>query len=73
MLRTGEGVTANADDERLAKADVCSLSDGLVCQGTRTRDDTDLARLVDVTGLDTQLASGRVDDTRAVRSNETRL
>ena len=73
MLCTREGVSTDTNAKRLAKTDICGLSDGLVCQGTRTRDDTDLARLVDVTGLDTQLASGRVDDTRAVRSNETRL
>ena len=35
-----EGVTANADTQRLAKADVGRLRDSLVREGTRARDDT---------------------------------
>ena len=34
---------------------------------------TDAARLVNSTGLDTHLAALRVDDTGAVRANETRF
>ena len=35
-----EGVTADADTQRLAKADVGRLRNSLVCEGTRPRDDT---------------------------------
>ena len=53
---TGEGVTTDADDQRLTKAGLGGLVDGLVGQGTGTRDDTDTATLVDETGHDTDLA-----------------
>ena len=39
MLRAGEGVTADTDDERLAKSDTGRLRDGLVREGARARDD----------------------------------
>ena len=38
VLRAGEGVTADTDDERLAESDTGRLRDGLVREGTRTRD-----------------------------------
>jgi len=53
---TGEGVTANTDNERLSKAGLGGLVDGLVGEGTGTRDDTDAAALVDEAGHDTDLA-----------------
>jgi hypothetical protein len=37
--RAGEGVTADANDERLAQADVGRLGDGLVVEGAGARDD----------------------------------
>lgn len=40
MLGAGEGVTADTDDERLAKADIGRLRDGLVRERTGTGDDT---------------------------------
>lgn len=52
----GEGVTADTNDERLAKTSLGGLVDGLVGQGTGTGDDTDTAALVDETGHDTDLA-----------------
>lgn len=52
----GEGVTADTDNERLTKAGLGGLVDGLVGQGTRTGDDTDTTALVDEAGHDTDLA-----------------
>lgn len=52
----GEGVTTDTDDERLAKAGLGGLVDGLVGQGTGAGDDTDAAALVDEAGHDTDLA-----------------
>ena len=40
VLGAGEGVTADTDDERLAKANTGRLRDGLVGERARTRDDT---------------------------------
>lgn len=53
---TGEGVTTDTDNERLTKAGLGSLVDGLVGQGTGTGDDTDTTALVDEAGHDTDLA-----------------
>lgn len=68
-----EGITADADAQRLAKANFGGLVDSLVGQGARTRDDANLALRVNVTGHDANFAFARLDDARAVRSNETRL
>ena len=40
MFRAGEGVTTNTDDEGLTEANAGCLRDGLVREGSRTRDDT---------------------------------
>lgn len=68
-----EGVTANADDERLAKAGLGGLVDGLVGQSAGTRDDTDAAALVDEAGHDADLALARGDDAGAVGADQTGL
>lgn len=73
MLSTREGVTTDTNAKRLAQANVGRLRDGLVRQGTRTRDDADFAWLVDVPGLDTHLATKGVDNARAIGADETRL
>lgn len=52
----GEGVTTDTNDERLTKTGLGGLVDGLVGQGTGTRDDTDTTPLVDETRHDTDLA-----------------
>lgn len=88
MLGPGEGVTADTDDERLAKTDAGCLRDSLVRERTGTGDDTcgirqsrtllarwttrltNSAGRVDDTGLNTHLATDRVDDTGAVGTDE---
>lgn len=40
VLRAREGVAADTDAEGLAEADLGRCVDGLVGEGTRTRDDT---------------------------------
>ncbi len=40
VLRAREGVTADADDERLAETNASRLCDGLVCERAGTGDDT---------------------------------
>lgn len=68
-----EGISSDSNDERLSESDSGGLVNGLVVEGSRTRDDSDLSRHVDMSGHDTHLATSRVDDTRAVRSNHPRL
>lgn len=53
---TGEGVTTDTDDERLAKTSLGRLVHGLICEGTGTRDNTNTATLVDKSRHDTDLA-----------------
>lgn len=53
---TGEGVTTDTDDERLAKTGLGRLVHGLIGEGTGTRDDTNTATLVDKSRHDTDLA-----------------
>jgi hypothetical protein len=53
---SGEGVTANADDERLTKAGLGGLVDGFVGEGSRAGDDTDAAALVDEAWHDSDFA-----------------
>lgn len=50
---SAEGITADTNDERLAKAGLGGLVDGLVGEGSGTRHDTDAATLVDEAGHDT--------------------
>jgi hypothetical protein len=53
---SGEGVTADSDDERLSEAGLGGLVHGFVGQGSRAGDDTDAAALVDEAGHDSDLA-----------------
>lgn len=68
-----ERITANADNGRLAKVVLGGLVDGFVSESTRARDDTNLSLLMNVTRHDTNLAFTGLDDTGAVRANESRL
>lgn len=53
---SGEGVTADADNERLTKAGLGSLVDGLVGEGSGAGDDADATALVDEARHDADLA-----------------
>ena len=66
-------ITADTDDSGLAKALGRGLIDSLVGQSTRAGDDTDLALGVDVTRHDSNLALARLNNARAVGSNESSL
>lgn len=68
-----EGITSNTYDERLAKACLCGLVDGLVGQGSRSRDNTNAAALVNESGHDTDLALSWSDKTWAVGAYQTCL
>lgn len=70
---SAEGVTANADDERLAEAGLRGLVDGLVGQGTGTGDDANATALVDEAGHDADLAPAGGDDAGAVGADEAGL
>lgn len=69
----GEGVTTNADNERLAQTGLGGLVDGLVGQSAGTGDDADAAALVDEAGHDADLALAGGDEARAVGADETGL
>src|SRR5690606_38682054 len=58
-------VASNTDAGRLAQAHLGGLLDRFIGQGARTRDDADLARLVDVARHDADLALARGDDAGA--------
>lgn len=70
---SGEWVTADTDDEGLAKTALGGLVDGLVGEGSGTRNDADAAALVDETWHDTDLALAWGDDTWAVRADQAGL
>jgi hypothetical protein len=53
---SGEGVTADTDNERLTKAGLGSLVDSLVGEGSGAGDDTDATALVDEARHDADLA-----------------
>jgi hypothetical protein len=53
---SGEGVTTNANNERLTKAGLGGLVDSFVGKSTGARDDTNAAALVDESRHDTNLA-----------------
>eukprot|EP00050_Salpingoeca_kvevrii_P006215 m.288062 g.288062 ORF g.288062 m.288062 type:complete len:325 (+) comp11893_c0_seq1:162-1136(+) len=72
-IGTVEGITANADAERLAKANAGGLADSLVGEGAGARNDADAARHVNVAGHDANLAGARLDDAGAVGADEARL
>jgi len=69
----GKGVTADADDKRLAQPGLGGLIDSFVGQGAGTRDDADTPTFVDETGHDANLALAWSDDARAVGADETGL
>lgn len=69
----GEWVTANSNNKRLAKTCLCSLVDSLVCQSSRSRDDTNATALVDKSGHNTNLALAWRNDTWAIGSDQTSL
>mmetsp|Transcript_11109 Transcript_11109/g.26212 ORF Transcript_11109/g.26212 Transcript_11109/m.26212 type:complete len:306 (+) Transcript_11109:112-1029(+) len=68
-----EGVAANAHAGALAHAGHRGLVHRLICQSARPADDTDLACLVNITRHNAHLALTRLDDARAVRTNQARL
>mmetsp|Transcript_70042 Transcript_70042/g.200741 ORF Transcript_70042/g.200741 Transcript_70042/m.200741 type:complete len:230 (-) Transcript_70042:437-1126(-) len=68
-----EGVAADADASRLAKAGLRRLVHRLICESARPAHDADLARHVDVPRHDAHLALPRLDDTGAIRADEAAL
>lgn len=70
---TVERITANADNGRLTEVILRGLVDGLVREGTGARDDTNLSLLMNVTRHDTNLAFAGLDNTGAVRTDESSL
>ena len=68
-----KGVATDADNGRLTKALCGRLVDGLVCEGTGTGHDSDLALGVDVAGHNADLALAWLDNTWAVWSDKTSL
>ena len=72
-VRAVERIAADAHHRRLAQAVLRRLRHRLVRQRARARHHADLALLVDVPGHDADLALARLDDTGAVRTDQTRL
>ena len=70
---TVEGVTSNTDNGRLTETLRGSLIDGLVSESTGARDNTDFTLGVNISRHDTDLALARLDDTWAVRADQTSL
>ena len=68
-----EGVTADADNGRLAEVVLRGLVNGFVGQSAGAGNNTNLSLLVDVAGHDADLALARLDDARAVGANQPRL
>ena len=68
-----ERISTNADAGGLAKAHIGGLSDGLVGQSTRAGHHSDFSLLVDISRHDTNLALIGLDNTRAVRANQSTL
>lgn len=68
-----ERITANADAQRLAKADFGCLVNSFVGERARTRHNANLALGVNVSGHDADLALARLDDAWAVGTDQTRL
>mmetsp|Transcript_44063 Transcript_44063/g.58469 ORF Transcript_44063/g.58469 Transcript_44063/m.58469 type:complete len:225 (+) Transcript_44063:274-948(+) len=68
-----EGVATDADNSRLAETLRGRLVDGLVGEGARAGDHTDLTLGVDVARHDADLALARLDNAGAVRANQARL
>lgn len=70
---TGKGVTSDTDNEGLTETDLGGLVNGLVGEGTGSRNDTDSASLVDGRGHDTDLALAGGDDTGTVGADKSGL
>ncbi|KAH3659667.1 hypothetical protein OGATHE_005712 [Ogataea polymorpha] len=66
-------VTSHSDDQRLAQTDLGGLVDGLVREGSRSRNNADSALFVDVLGHDSDLALLWSNDSRTVRSDQSGL
>ena len=71
-IRAVEGVATNPDARRLAQAGHGRLMDGLVRQGTRPRHNSNLALRVDVARHDADLALAGLDNSGAVRADQSR-
>ena len=72
MRETSYRIAADADAGRLAVAARSQLPHCFVGQRSRPRDYTDAARLVNVTRHDADLALARRDDSRTIRSDQSR-
>src|SRR5437588_312378 len=72
MRKTADWIAADADASRLAVTARSELPNRFVGQRSRTRDHTNLSLFVNVTGHDPDLACARSDDSRTVRSDQTR-
>jgi hypothetical protein len=68
-----KGITTNTDNGWLTQSVMSGLVNSLVSEGAWARHDTDLTLAVDVARHNTNLALTRLDDTRAVRSNQAGL
>src|SRR5690349_7450417 len=71
-IRADDRVAANADGGGLPNAAPCELLYGFIGQRPRTRDDDDVAFLVNVSGHDADLALAGRDDARAVGPDQAR-
>mmetsp|Transcript_4825 Transcript_4825/g.12161 ORF Transcript_4825/g.12161 Transcript_4825/m.12161 type:complete len:305 (+) Transcript_4825:47-961(+) len=72
-VSTVERITTNADASGLTKAHSSGLGDSLVGQGTRARYHSDFSLLVNISRHDTNLALICLNDTRAVRTDQSTL
>lgn len=68
-----EWITTDTNAEGLAESSLGSLVHSFVSEGARSRDDTDLSPLMDVTGHDTDLALLGGDDAGAVGADKSGL
>src|SRR5271155_3209634 len=73
MPGADDRIAADSDATRLPDAKQGQLIDRFVSQRARSRDDADVARLVDVPGHDADFAFARGDDSRAVGTDEPRF
>eukprot|EP00049_Salpingoeca_infusionum_P012206 m.221069 g.221069 ORF g.221069 m.221069 type:complete len:322 (-) comp15124_c2_seq5:246-1211(-) len=72
-VSTVEWVTANTNTKGLSKTSGSGLTDSLISKGTRTRHNTNVALLMNMTWHNTDLALSWLDDTWAVWTNEAAL
>ncbi len=68
-----ERISSNTDTGSLTKTNISGLSNSLVSQGSRSGNNSNLSSLVDVSRHNTNLALLRLDNTRAIWSNESTL